>query len=237
MGEETKSIDKYSNFSTVPPIAAPAAPAALLISILYHDMILEGMAHEVALVASVGSGIGAEMSGMIAAYVGVQAFQRRKYGLMVVAAVAFIAYAVFMAVGISVTDNPVTMISTILISIIAYFAVGLLKSLQEAQAEEHTAKQEEIKRLDAERKLANSRARLAKAGGVLGVRGVREQDEQQPEQDNRRLDAVLLAKGIEYLRANPTASVRGFGEALGIPSSSTASKYRALAAQRLNDGK
>jgi hypothetical protein len=223
-------MDKYQILSIVAPVAAPVAPATMLINILYHDMILENVAHEFAIGGAVASGIGAEASGMIAAYVGVKAFEKRKFGLMAVAAFAFVAYAVFMAVGISVAQNPTAMIATIVISIIAYFAVALLSNLREIEHDEHDAKDAALK-LEHERTAQlRAQARIAKAGGIVqGAPPVREVFANSTNTPNARTDAALLARCKSYLAQNPDSGVREMGRALGISSSATASKYFKLA--------
>lgn len=159
-------IDKYDLLSAIAPIAAPAAPATMLVNILYADLIRETVNQNFALFAAVSSGVGAEASGMIAAYVGIQAYRKKKYGLMMIAIMAFIAYASFMALGISAARNPMTMISTIVISIIAYLAVAMLTDLRSIQRDAQAETDRQIAAMDAERKLTNAQTRKAKAGSV-----------------------------------------------------------------------
>jgi len=157
-------MNKYDFLSIIAPISAPAAPATMLVNILYADLMRESVNQIAAMGAAVASGIGAEAAGMIAAYVGIQAYRKQKYGLMVVAIVAFIIYAAFMALGISVSQNPMTMISTIAISIIAYLAVGTYTALTGITDDETRDAQTKIAVMEAERKLTNAQTRNAKAG-------------------------------------------------------------------------
>jgi type II secretory pathway pseudopilin PulG len=169
-------MDKYEILSVIAPIAAPAAPATMLINILYADLMRETVNANFALFAAVASGIGAEASGMIAAYVGIQAYRKQKYGLMWVAILAFVAYAVFMAVGISAAQNPLTMVSMIVISIIAYLAVATLTDLRAILQDAAAEARIKIDQMEAERKLQNARNRGAKLGSASDVSYTKESE-------------------------------------------------------------
>lgn len=209
-------IDKYDLLSAIAPIAAPAAPATMLVNILYADLIRETVNQNFALFAAVSSGIGAEASGMIAAYVGIQAYRKKKYGLMMIAILAFIAYASFMALGISAARNPMTMISTIVISIIAYLAVAMLTDLRSIQRDAQAETDRQIAAMDAERKLTNALTRNAKAsiGKQTGKQATQFQ-----------ADEALIKLIKMYWTQNPGASYREVAQACKC-APSTAGKYK-----------
>ncbi len=218
-------MDKYDLLAIVAPIAAPAAPATLLVNILYADMIAEHISNGFAITGAVLSGVGAEASGMIAAYVGIQAFRKKKYGLMVAAALAFIAYAVFMAVGISVSKNPLTMVSTIVISIIAYISVAALADLRSSGKEVAESINQQIAVLDAEanledakRKGINSQTRKLKA--EIHVDATVDKTGKFP-----KITDDKIAEIHQYWLSNPKATLRDVGTELQV-SPMTAGKYK-----------
>jgi K+-sensing histidine kinase KdpD len=213
-------MDKYEILSIIAPIAAPAAPATMLINILYVDLLRESVNSGVAIGAAVLSGVGAEASGMIAAYVGVQAYRKQKYGLMMVAMVAFVVYAAFMAVGISSAKNPVSMVSTIIISVMAYVAVAMLTDLRSIIKDAQTETDNKIAVLEAERLLSNSRNRglkLSTGGQTVGQTG--------RQSTQFVVDPALIAAIEAFWQANPSASLRDCAAAVGC-SPMTAGKYK-----------
>ena len=209
-------IDKYEILSIVAPIAAPAAPATMLINILYADLTREAVSANFAMFAAVTSGIGAEASGMIAAYVGIQAYRKRKYGLMIVAIMAFVAYASFMALGISAAKQPMTMISMIVISIIAYLAVATFTDLRGITQDEQAETDNQVRAMESERKLQNSRNRGLKLsnGGQTGRQSTQ-----------FAADPALIAVIEAYWVANPSATLRDCAASVGC-SPMTAGKYK-----------
>ena len=214
-----RMIDKYDILAVIAPIAAPAAPATMLISILYTELMRETVSQSFAMGAAVASGIGAEASGMIAAYVGVQAYRKRKFGLMTVAIFAFCAYAAFMALGISAARNPVAMVSTIIISVIAYIAVAMLTDLRsiltDAQAEANT----KISLLEAQKRLTNAETRKAKINGFVHANNT------QTQPAITRLSAAKIAEIQQYWNTHPGAKYRDVSKAVGC-APSTAMKYK-----------
>ncbi|MBV5322591.1 MAG: hypothetical protein JZU60_02000 [Ilumatobacteraceae bacterium] len=209
-------IDKYEILSMVAPIAAPAAPATMLINILYADLTREAVSTNFAMFAAVSSGIGAEASGMIAAYVGIQAYRKRKYGLMIVAILAFIAYASFMALGISAAKNPLPMVSMIVISIIAYLAVATYTDLRGITQDEQVETDNQVRAIEAERKLQNARNRGLKLsnGGQTGRQSTQ-----------FAADPTMIAAIEAYWVANPNATLRDCATFVGC-SPMTAGKYK-----------
>lgn len=214
-------MDKYDILSIIAPVAAPAAPATMLVNILYSDLTRESVSNTFALGAAIFSGIGAEASGMIAAYVGIQAYRKQKYGLMFVAIASFIVYATFMAVGISSARNPMTMVSTIVISIIAYLAVGLLTDIRGITSEANTDANRQIALMEAERKLTNAQTRQAKTQ-YTGVSRV--MDSEHPA-GRYTQNSAKVKRVIEYWQAHPTASMRDVAKACDC-SPSTAMRYK-----------
>jgi len=169
--------------------------------------------------AAVASGIGAEASGMIAAYVGVQAYRKRKWGLMTVAIFAFAAYAAFMALGISTARNPVAMVSTIIISVIAYIAVAMLTDLrsilQDAQAETDM----QISLINAQKNKINAETRKARVNGFVHANVT------QTGGTIIKLSSAKIDEIREYWTANPGAKYRDVAQAVGC-APSTAMKYK-----------
>jgi hypothetical protein len=211
-------MDKYSVLAAIAPIAAPAAPATMLVNILYAELAAEQVNASFALGAAVLSGIGAEASGMIAAYVGIQAYRKQKYGLMGIAIIAFLAYAAFMAIGISQARNPLAMVSTIIISIIAYLAVAILTDLRAILSDKAAETDLQVRLMDAERKLTNAQVRKGKAVHVAV--NVDSKPGQYP-----KTSAETIAAIRQYWQAHPDATLREVGAACGV-SPMTAGKYK-----------
>lgn len=212
-------IDKYEILSMVAPIAAPAAPATMLINILYADLTREAVSSNFAMFAAVSSGIGAEASGMIAAYVGIQAYRKRKYGLMIVAILAFIAYASFMALGISAAKNPLPMVSMIVISIIAYLAVATYTDLRGITQDEQVETEMKIGLINAEKNKINAETRKAKANAFVHV------NTPQTLGQFPRLTVEKIAEIREYWRLHSDATLREVGTACNV-STGAANKYK-----------
>jgi amino acid transporter len=212
-------IDKYEILSIVAPIASPAAPATMLINILYADLTREAVSSNFAMFAAVASGIGAEASGMIAAYVGVQAYRKRKYGLMIVAIIAFVAYASFMALGISAAKQPMTMISMIVISIIAYLAVATFTDLRGSSQDEYDTANMQISLINAEKNKINAETRNAKVNGFVHANSTRTSNA------IVKLSDEKIAEIREYWTDHPAAKYRDVAIAVGC-APSTAMKYK-----------
>jgi hypothetical protein len=212
-------IDKYDILAIIAPVAAPAAPATMLISILYAELMRETVNQTFAIGAAVMSGIGAEASGMIAAYVGVQAYRKRKFGLMTVAIFAFGAYAAFMALGISTARNPVAMVSTIIISVIAYVAVAMLTDLRSILRDAQAETDMQISLINAEKNKTNAETRKLKAGGFVHANVT------QTGGTIARLPDAKIAEIREYWKANPDARYRDVAAACGV-SPISAGKYK-----------
>lgn len=212
-------IDKYEVLSLIAPIAAPAAPATMLINILYSDLTREAVSANFAMFAAVSSGIGAEASGMIAAYVGIQAYRKRKYGLMIVAIVAFIAYASFMAWGISTARNPTAMVSMIVISIIAYLAVATFTDLRGSSQEAQDETNMQISLLEAQKRLTNAETRNAKTNAFVHANVT------QTSNAITKLPDEKIAEIRDYWTAHPGAKYREVALAIGC-APSTAMKYK-----------
>ena len=231
-------MDKYSILSVIAPIAAPAAPATMLVNILYGELIREAVNQNVAIGAAVLSGLGAEASGMIAAYVGIQAYRKQKYGLMVVSIIAFLSYAIFMAIGISAARDPLTMVSTIVISIIAYVSVGVLTDLRDVTSEKAEEVNMDINLMAAQRLLANAEARRNKSVQPQPPTSLPQVSAPPPPPGpssqstgighGRQFTGLSddhIADIRDYWKANPDATLRQAAQACGC-SPITAGKYK-----------
>jgi len=136
--------DKYDVFSLIAPATAPLAPASTLTLILADSIKAQGASDVVALVLAGGSGLGAEASGAVAAYVAVEAFRKKRYGLFIVSAFAFSVYAAFLIYGLSQAKNPAAMQASVMISAIAYLAVAGLQSLRGQAVEDRGASENKL---------------------------------------------------------------------------------------------
>jgi hypothetical protein len=226
-------MDKYAVMSIVAPIAAPIAPATVLINTLYQSMQSMGVEHNIALVSSVASGAGAEMSGMVAAYAAIQAYRKHKPGHFKVAIIAFGLYVLFMSIGLITGENPAPLIITVFISIIAYLAVAVVEDLFRDTSETIAADTLDIERTKAAASLERARARQMEAGQNAQIVQL---STGQTGQASGGLDEEKILATIAYLKRQPdpkAVSVRDLEAAELGYKKSVASAYKSAALERM----
>lgn len=201
--------------SIVAPLATPAAPALMLGNNLYIGMINAGISHEVALTGAITATIGMELSGMLMCSMALKAFRRQAFGVMWLAIIGAVIYALFVFFGIYTADNAGTFATMVFITLIAYLGSGIYQYFQDQHGETELA----IKETDAQRKLVAAQARLAKASsGVQQVSTV-------STKKSGQVNTPEAVKVMACWKANPTWSARQVASACQV-SPTTASKYK-----------
>lgn len=198
--------------SIIAPLATPAAPALMLGNNLYTGMIAANIPWGVALVGAVTATIGMELSGMLMCSMALKAFRRQAFGVMWLAIVGALIYALFVFFGIYTAQHAGTFATMVFITLIAYLGSGIYQYFQDqAQDTELT-----IKETDAQRKLIAAQARLAKvSNGVQQVSKV----------SSGQVDTPEALKVKACWKDNPTWSARQVAAACEV-SPTTASKYK-----------
>ena len=213
-------FDKYAVATFLAPFITPIAPAAILINTLYFGMIAMGMNTNVALVSSIATGAGAELSGMVAAYAVVQAWRRKKSGHLSVGIIAFSLYVLFMVIGIWAGNNPLALIVAVFLSIIAYLGVAVLEDLLMEHKEVAETTQGQIGLTKAQASLERAKARQAEAGAP-----VQQVSTVAVHAGRFQVDAAQIERIRAYWASNPGASLRAAAEACQC-SPMTAKKYK-----------
>jgi hypothetical protein len=242
-----KEVSISTIYGYVAPYAAPVPSAYVLGVNVYHSILtVTGQEYWwlAAIAAFIGM-VGIESTGGLSAILVSRAFVQKSWSIMGLAMAAVVAYAVFVAWGIYSSDDSKPMITTVAITLLAYFVVALwegMKALDQKKADETSAAlsnaqtkvmelDAEIKRMDAERKLRNSEIRLAKASNVSS--GQSQVSAGRVDTSNERpvanLNPSILDAARVFFESNPKASGRAWVESDGCPVSSptTASRYKA----------
>jgi len=136
--------DKYDVFAFFAQLSAPLAPASTLALTLADSIKAQGANDTVALWLAGGSGLGAELLGATAAYVAMEAFRKKRYGIFAVSISALAVYTVFMVYGLSLAKNSIAVQSSVMISVSAHLAASGLQALRGQTAEEKTARENKI---------------------------------------------------------------------------------------------
>jgi len=136
--------DKYDVFAFFAQLSAPLAPASTLALTLADSIKAQGANDTVALWLAGGSGLGAELLGATAAYVAMEAFRKKRYGIFAVSISALAVYTVFMIYGLSLAKNSIAVQSSVMISVSAHLAASGLQALRGQAAEEKTASTNKI---------------------------------------------------------------------------------------------
>lgn len=204
----------------IAPILAPVAPALMFGNNLYNGLLADGMNANLAIWGAFGGTIGVEFSGALACSMAVKAYHNKDTRVMWVSIASAVVYAVFVFAGIARAKNSATFASAVFISLIAYLMLGVYQDYLEKKAEATKRNDEEIKRMDAERRLTNAQTRQMKAGGqVSNVSTVNVHAGQ------FQIDPAMIATIQAYWRANPNASLRQAAQACKC-SPTTAGKYK-----------
>jgi len=234
-----KEISITTIYGYIAPYAAPVPSAYVLGVNVYHSILTVSGADYwwlAAIAAFIGM-VGIESTGGLSAILVSRAFVQKTWTIMSMAALAVIAYAIFVAWGIYSSSDSRPMITTVAITLLAYFVVALwegMKALDNKQSIDTNnallAAQAEIARLNAEKNLTNSQVRLAKASNLSS--GQRPVSTGQVDVSNERpadaLDPSILEAARVFWKANPRASARAWleSESCPIKSQTTASKYK-----------
>jgi hypothetical protein len=242
-----KEMSITTIYGYVAPYAAPVPSAYVLGMNVYHSILtVSGSEYWwlAALAAFIGM-VGIESTGGLSAILVSRAFVQKSWSIMGLAMAAVVAYAGFVAWGIYSSDDSKPMITTVAITLLAYFVVALwegMKVLDQQHKDEtstalmnsQTRAQEleaEVKRLEAQRKLTNSEIRLAKAsnpssGQTPASSGQVDTSSGRP---SNALNPSILEAARAFFESHPKASGRAWVESDGCPVSSptTASRYKA----------
>ncbi|PKN92992.1 MAG: hypothetical protein CVU44_11210 [Chloroflexi bacterium HGW-Chloroflexi-6] len=242
-----KEMSITTLYGYVAPYAAPV-PSAVVLGVNVYHSILSVIGAEywwlAAIAAFIGM-VGIESTGGLSAILVSRAFVHKSWSIMGLAMAAVVAYASFVAWGIYSSEDSKPMITTVAITLLAYFVVALwegMKTLDQMKAHEISAAlssaqikvtelDAEIRRMDAERKLRNSEIRLAKASNLSSGQSQASsgQVDTSSERPTTALNPSILEAARVFFESNPKASGRAWLESAGCPVSSptTASRYKA----------
>ena len=229
------------------PYAAPVPSAYVLGVNVYHSIlgVSGGDYWWLAALAAVIGMVGIESTGGLSAILVSRAFVQKSWSIMRLAMLAVVAYALFVAWGIYSSDESRPMITTVAITLLAYFVVALYEGLKEIEKKKQDdsnlalqaaqAKalelEAEIKKLDAERKLTNSQTRFEKASSLSSGHFVLSSGQMDASigQAAKALKPSILEAARVFFANNPKASARAWLETENCPinSPTTASRYKA----------
>lgn len=204
----------------IAPILAPVAPALMFGNNLYNGLLADGMNANLAIWGAFGGTVGVEFSGALACSMAVKAYHNKDTRVMWVSIASAVVYAVFVFAGIARAKNSATFASAVFISLIAYLMLGVYQDYLDKKAEATKRNDEEIKRMDAERRLTNAHTRQIKAGGVVSNVSSGGQSSGQ-----FQASPAMIATIQAYWKANPSASLRQAAQACKC-SPTTAGKYK-----------
>lgn len=228
------------------PYAAPVPSAYVLGVNVYHSIKLvsgDEYAWVAALAALVGM-IGIEATGGLSAILVSRAFVQKSFSIMRLAILAVVAYAGFVAWGIYSSNESRPMITTVAITLLAYFVVALFEGMKEVDKQKHDTVslalqsaqaralelEAEKELLEAERRKTNSEIRLAKVSNLSSGQAVLSNGQMDTSTGQKKaLDPSILDAARVFFGSNPRASARSWLETAGCPVKSpmTASKYKA----------
>jgi hypothetical protein len=207
--------------SILAPMLAPIAPAVLFGNNLHSGMLGDGVNPAVAGIAAVLGTGGVELSGALACSMAVMAYHKKDYRIMAVSIFGAVVYAVFVMVGILQAKNTATFAGAVVISLVAYLMQGVWQSYNNRIQTARIETDMQIETMEAQRKLTNSQARLAKAENLqLSTGPVHVGRGRQFQADPTMIETIQA-----YWTQNPNATLRQAAQVCGC-SPMTAGKYK-----------
>lgn len=214
------------------PFGTPA-PSAFVMGISLHKYMVAALGGDyewAAWIISVIGVLGMEGVGGMSSIMVSRAYTLRRWDIMIMAIIAVFGYAGFVGVGIYTGQDSMSILSTVALTLLGYFVLAIYDSIKSVQSQntlDLAKTQTDIEKMDAERKLLNSKARLAASTGQ--VDSVHLSNGQNGQAGRAKFDAAKLEWMREYHERNPTATLRNIIEENTCPFSSpeTARKYLA----------
>lgn len=153
------------------PLTAPV-PTAIAVGTSLHNslLLIPGTPGWLALLGAVTGAIAIELGGGLMFTAAGKAFALRRWGALKVAALGAVMYVAIVIYSIWVGGDSRPIVGSVLVTLIAYLGKAVFDFLRETQSLETEAQHEktvaadrEIKRIDAQRKLAAAETRKVKA--------------------------------------------------------------------------
>lgn len=209
--------------SFIAPLATPVAPAAFLANEVFRAMSLVNFPAWLALLCAIVTIAGIESTGALACVSAIRAWQRKSYTAMWIAICGAVIYAAIVWAGIATMAEERARIFgvMVLLTLVAYAVYAMYTGFDKADSEQAEQAAVSVGVMDAERKLTNARARLAKAGANT----VQLSNGQQMD----KIEHVTAAgqRVIDYLNANGDgASLREIAAVCDIKSPSTVAEWK-----------
>jgi len=222
------SITSSAILSFVAPLTAPAAPMILFGSGTYSAMIANGTGANLAMFGAIAGAVGTEATGALMCVMALEAVRRKNWGIFTIALGGAASYAGFVFGGIRTLPNAETFAWSVMISLLAYLALGIwqyfgrVDAAAEKLATSTTVQiDNQVALLQAQTEYTKAQAKLARAGQVStvssGVQSV-------SSVSSGRLDAAKLDAARKALAANPNITGRGMAASLSC-SPMTGTKY------------
>lgn len=209
------NIDKIASIAA--PVMTPFAPAVTLMAGLHAGMVATGVSWWAALVPAAASGIGMEMSGMLAGAMTFRAVKERDWVGGALAALGVVGYVWFAWDGMGKIPNSGVFKTFVLMSLISYFSAAIYQYFEDKRTRTHAQVVDQVSLIKAQTSLQRAQNKGAKI-----VQAV------QPVQPGGQLFAANPAQVQQiraYWAANPSATTRQVARACQC-SPTTASKYK-----------
>jgi len=218
------------------PIAAPAPPAVIMGIMLYNEIIgasspawwaIAGIASLLGVVGMIGVEMYSYKQTMIA-------FARRETPAMIAALLGALLTSGLIIAAIYRSENSRPLVASVLIAIVGYIALSVrdyMATRQQAQnehvAEANRETDNQIRLLDAQRRLTNAEARRGKVSSGRPVLSTGQTGQ------TGQLDKAILKIARDWFAAHPGASARDWlrDPSCPVKSPTTASNYKKAVAK------